>query len=550
MIDLKRPMSAKKPRRPAPTRLKRDQHTDPGGPPEAILAEARELSLEIPGISGEATVVYDKNAGRAGPGSAPPLQTPHRAVRSGPRKGATIPLGEGSTAIGRGEGNKVVIPDISVSRRHVRVERESGRFVLYDEGSGNGTRVNGKSIDRHPLEDGDELELGDTRALFVEPGAVSRKPLAEETAAPLESKFRKRIPIYVALLFALALILGAGMLRQAKRQRLEAETQRQRDEAKTLAQQRFQEGTALLEEGKWAEARDKLKIAAELDAQDAEIGRHLEMAEVEAPRAEALSRAKAALARKDFDGARAELASIPADSALAPAARDLRQELLAQTAPAEAKVIERQPAREARPKAVQAAPDPPDMQKVLEAYLAGDLDGALERASKAQGPRGPPLLAQLRSFDALYKDGLAKRREKKLPEAIAALEQAQPADHLIAQGRNGRLGNEVRKALSSLHTQLAEQLAETEEGLPAAAASLRSALQNDPSNEPAQGALRQINERCKELYLRGYVSKDDDVATARSAFRLVLATLPASEATAVKARRWLDKLDGKVLEHE
>jgi pSer/pThr/pTyr-binding forkhead associated (FHA) protein len=509
MIDLQRPMAAKKPRRPAPTSLKRDEHTDPGGPPEAVLAQARQQSVELPGAGSEATMVYDKNAGRALP--LPP-QTPHLAVTAGPRRGALIPLGDGGTSIGRGEGNTVVIPDISVSRQHVRVERESGRFVLYDQGSGNGTRVNGQSVDRHPLTSGDELELGDTRVLFVDPGVVSANPLAEQAG----SKSGKRIPVYFAMLFALALILGAGMLRQAQRQRAEAEAQRQRDEAAALAQQRFQEGTALLEQGKWAEARDKLKIAAELDGQDGEIGRHLDLAEAEVAR----------------------------EQSLAQAARDLRQEPRAQTAPVETTLPER-PAGGVRPKAVPVA-EPPDMQKVLEAYLAGDLGGALERAAKAQGPRGPPLLLQLRSFEAVYKDGLAKQQEKKLPDAIAALEQAEQADRLIARGKNGKLGREVHQALSSLHTQLAAQLAGSEEGLPAAAAHLRSALQEDPANEQATAGLRQIDERCKELYLRGYVSKDDDVETARSAFKLVLATLPASDPTAIKAKRWLDKLDGKV----
>jgi pSer/pThr/pTyr-binding forkhead associated (FHA) protein len=507
MIDLQRPMAAKKPRRPAPTSLKRDEHTDPGGPPEAVLAQARQQSVELAGAGNEATVVYDKNAALR---HLPP-QTPHLAVTAGPRRGALISLGDGGTSIGRGEGNTVVIPDISVSRQHVRVERESGRFVLYDQGSGNGTRVNGQPIDRHPLASGDELELGDTRVLFVDPGAVPATPLAEQA----ESRFGKRIPVYFAVLFALALILGAGTLRQAQRQRAQAEAQRQRDEAAALAQQRFQEGTALIQQGKWAEARDKLKIAAELDAQDGEIGRHLDLAEAEVAREQSLALAA-------------------------------REEPRGQAAPVETRLPERQPAREVRPRAAQLMAEPPDMQKVLEAYLAGDLGGALERAAQAQGPRGPPLLLQLRSFEAAYKDGLAKQQEKKLPDAIAALEQAEQADGLIARGKNGKLGRQVAKALSSVHTQLAAQLAGSEEGLPAAAAHLRSALQEDPSNERAMAGLRQIDERCKELYLRGYVSKDDDVETARPAFRLVLATLPASDPTAIKARRWLDKLDGKV----
>ena len=67
----------------------------------------------------------------------------------------------------------------------------------------------------------------------------------------------------------------------------------------------------------------------------------------------------------------------------------------------------------------------------------------------------------------------------------------------------------MRKALSTLHTQLASSLEGTDDGMPAAAAHLRSAVQEDPQNEQAAAQLRQIGERCKDLYLKGYVAKDE-----------------------------------------
>ena len=128
------------------------------------------------------------------------------------------------------------------------------------------------------------------------------------------------------------------------------------------------------------------------------------------------------------------------------------------------------------------------------------------------------------------------------------LEQAAAADKNIAGGKEGRLGREVRKALSALHTQLAQ--VGTDETLPQASQHLRAAVQYDSSNDAAQSQLRQINDRCKEIYLRGYVAKDDDVEAARKAFKLVIETLPPSDETAQKSKRWLDKLDGKVSKEE
>jgi hypothetical protein len=51
--------------------------------------------------------------------------------------------------------------------------------------------------------------------------------------------------------------------------------------------------------------------------------------------------------------------------------------------------------------------------------------------------------------------------------------------------------------------------------------------------------------RAKELYLRGYVAKDSDADTARHSFKIVIETLPPGDETAQKAKRWLDKLNGK-----
>src|SRR5205814_116765 len=79
---------------------------------------------------------------------------------------------------------------------------------------------------------------------------------------------------------------------------------------------------------------------------------------------------------------------------------------------------------------------------------------------------------------------------------------------------------------------------------------MRAAVQDDPSNDAASSQLRQIADRAKDIYLRGYVAKDDDAESARKAFKLVIETLPASDETAQKAKRWLDKLDGKVSKEE
>src|SRR5207253_10577975 len=69
------------------------------------------------------------------------------------------------------------------------------------------------------------------------------------------------------------------------------------------------------------------------------------------------------------------------------------------------------------------APDPapaqpaPDVQSVLEAYFAGDIGAAIERAQASNSPRGERMLQDLKAFDAYYKDGLAKKQAGKTAEA-------------------------------------------------------------------------------------------------------------------------------------
>src|SRR5207253_6324370 len=160
-------------------------------------------------------------------------------------------------------------------------------------------------------------------------------------------------------------------------------------------------------------------------------------------------------------------------------------------------------------------------------------------------PRAAGALEELRAFDAAYREGVAHAQAKRALDAITALERADRAVRALAQGRPSKLGQEVRKGLSNLHTQVA--LTQTaDDQLAAAAAHLRAAVMDDPANEVAQQQLEQVVARAKELYLSGYVAKEGDAESAKQAFRLVEGILPPEDETAQKARRWLEKLDGTV----
>jgi hypothetical protein len=62
--------------------------------------------------------------------------------------------------LGRDPACDVVIDDKSVSRRHAALERRGPGFVVVDQGSANGSFVNGEQVSEAALYDGQELRLG------------------------------------------------------------------------------------------------------------------------------------------------------------------------------------------------------------------------------------------------------------------------------------------------------------------------------------------------------------------------------------------------------
>lgn len=86
----------------------------------------------------------------------------HRLViqRKG-RRPQIFRLLQSSVVIGRGQGTDLLLPDVSVSRQHARVVESQGQgHRIVDLDSQNGTKVNGQRVTDHPLNDGDELQIG------------------------------------------------------------------------------------------------------------------------------------------------------------------------------------------------------------------------------------------------------------------------------------------------------------------------------------------------------------------------------------------------------
>ena len=106
-------------------------------------------------------------------------------VEKGDYAGKVLKLGGGTAMIGRSSKCELPLKGSSgVSRRHCKVQLISDRYVVIDLESRNGTVVNGETVARKFLSDGDLLEIGDEHVRFIAKARAGAKPLAPP---PLDS---------------------------------------------------------------------------------------------------------------------------------------------------------------------------------------------------------------------------------------------------------------------------------------------------------------------------------------------------------------------------
>ena len=92
-------------------------------------------------------------------------------VDRGPNAGSRFLLEHTTTAAGRHPESEIFLDDVTVSRRHAMFERRPDGYVLRDVGSLNGTYANGDRVDEYQLRNGDEVQIGRYRLMFLVGGS-------------------------------------------------------------------------------------------------------------------------------------------------------------------------------------------------------------------------------------------------------------------------------------------------------------------------------------------------------------------------------------------
>ena len=95
-------------------------------------------------------------------------------VKRGPNAGSRFPLDADLVSAGRHPQSDIFLDDVTVSRRHAEFRRTGGGFEVADVGSLNGTYVNREPIESAVLANGDEVQIGKFRLVFLTGGAEGR----------------------------------------------------------------------------------------------------------------------------------------------------------------------------------------------------------------------------------------------------------------------------------------------------------------------------------------------------------------------------------------
>jgi hypothetical protein len=88
-------------------------------------------------------------------------------VQRGPNAGSRFLLDAEVTSAGRAPDSDIFLDDVTVSRRHAEFIRAAQGFLVRDVGSHNGTYVNRQRIEEALLGDGDEVQIGKYRLVFL-----------------------------------------------------------------------------------------------------------------------------------------------------------------------------------------------------------------------------------------------------------------------------------------------------------------------------------------------------------------------------------------------
>lgn len=104
---------------------------------------------------------------------------------------------QGTTTIGRGSDNTIVLDDTAVSNHHAKIVTLFHTSYIEDLDSTNGTLVNGKSVQKRALHSGDVVSVGNHQLLFQSDKSAQKDSETSETVMLHGSEIKQRLNEFI-----------------------------------------------------------------------------------------------------------------------------------------------------------------------------------------------------------------------------------------------------------------------------------------------------------------------------------------------------------------
>ncbi len=158
-----------------PGSVSQPSSTPPGGnaPVPSWQPQGQGLGQNQPGFGAMENPDGDRTLLR--PSGAPAAGSQGRLgivrIEEGKEPGRIYEVRKESLSIGRSRESDIFLEDLAVSRLHASIiSMGNSNYALRDEGSANGTKVNGQTVNKYqpyPLQEGDKIQLGQTVLVFA-----------------------------------------------------------------------------------------------------------------------------------------------------------------------------------------------------------------------------------------------------------------------------------------------------------------------------------------------------------------------------------------------
>lgn len=146
-----------------------------------FFVAAAPVAMSSPGVVERVADFWERLFGSK-PAMAVAPRVPARLLINGEQ----LPLDQPRIRIGRYPNNEIVVDHSTVSAYHAEIiERPDGRHEIQDNGSRNGTRVNGDIVTSRVLKEGDLITLGAASMHYLGPSS-------SESHAAMATDYRRR----------------------------------------------------------------------------------------------------------------------------------------------------------------------------------------------------------------------------------------------------------------------------------------------------------------------------------------------------------------------